>query len=144
MDIVVTKNKIGFMKEQSYTPPVYRGNIPAGYLISNTNDNQKLSQLTEVDEDQQTSLSFQLDLIFAPLFVAKWLKIQLGKDSSNGTTQQGIQKSHIPDQSVEPFDMDTYYANGWTVMKKTNNIFSMRDRIQQPVIVVLEIGKQMY
>ncbi|MGM7635225.1 serine hydrolase domain-containing protein [Bacillus sp. Hm123] len=79
--------KIGFMKEQSYTPPIYRGNIPAGYLISNTND------------------------------IAKWMKLQLGNDSNNAIDKQLIQESHIPDQSVEPFDKDTYYANGWIVMK---------------------------
>lgn len=72
--------KIGFMQEQSYTPPIYRGNIPAGYLISNTND------------------------------IAKWMKLQLGNDSSNAIDKQIIQESHIPDQSVEPFDKDTYYA----------------------------------
>lgn len=80
--------KIGFMQEQSYTPPIYRGNIPAGYLISNTND------------------------------IAKWMKLQLGNDSSNAIDKQIIQESHIPDQSVEPFDKDTYYASGWGVMKK--------------------------
>lgn len=80
--------KIGFMQEQSYTPPIYRGNIPAGYLISNTND------------------------------IAKWMKLQLGNASSNAIDKQLIQESHIPDQSVEPFDKDTYYASGWGVMKK--------------------------
>jgi len=29
-----------------------------------------------------------------------------------------IQESHIPDQSVEPFDKDTYYASGWGVMER--------------------------
>ncbi|PEA54728.1 serine hydrolase [Bacillus pseudomycoides] len=80
--------KRGFMKEQSYTPPIYRGNIPAGYVISNTND------------------------------IAKWMKLQLGNDSSNAIDKQLIQESHIPDQSVEPFDKNTYYASGWGVMKK--------------------------
>ena len=80
--------KIGFMKEQSYSPPIYRGNIPAGYLISNTND------------------------------IVKWMKLQLGNDPNNAIDKQFIQDSHIPDQSVEPFDKDTYYATGWGVMKK--------------------------
>ncbi|MEI4801860.1 serine hydrolase domain-containing protein [Bacillus sp. NPDC077411] len=80
--------KRGFMKEQYYTPPIYRGNIPAGYLISNTND------------------------------IAKWMKLQLGNDPSNTIDKQLIQESHIPDQSVEPFDKDTYYASGWAVIKK--------------------------
>ena len=47
-DELATGYKIGFMGEQEYTPPIYRGNIPAGYIVSNTND------------------------------IAKWLNLQLG------------------------------------------------------------------
>jgi len=80
--------KIGLMREQEYTPPIYRGNVPAGYIISNTND------------------------------IAKWLKLQLGNSQINSIENKIIQESHIPDQSVEPFDKDTYYASGWGVMGK--------------------------
>lgn len=80
--------KIGFMRAQPYTPPIYRGNVPAGYIISNTND------------------------------IAKWMKLQLGNSRSNAIDKQLIQELHIPDQSVEPFDKGTYYASGWAVMKK--------------------------
>ncbi|WP_328165889.1 serine hydrolase domain-containing protein [Cytobacillus praedii] len=93
--------KIGFMRERTYTPPIYRGNVPAGYIISNTND------------------------------IAKWMKLQLRNDPSNVIDKQLIQELHIPDQSVEPFDKDTYYGSGWAVMKKKkNNIFSMQERTQ--------------
>jgi len=80
--------KIGLMREQEYTPPIYRGNIPAGYIISNTND------------------------------IANWLKLQLGNRQINSIENKIIQESHIPDQSVEPFDKDTYYASGWGVIGK--------------------------
>ncbi|MBG9456244.1 beta-lactamase [Lysinibacillus sphaericus] len=80
--------KIGLMREQEYTPPIYRGNIPAGYIISNTND------------------------------IANWLKLQLGNSQINSIENKIIQESHIPDQSVEPFDKDTYYASGWGVIGK--------------------------
>ncbi|OXS68514.1 serine hydrolase [Lysinibacillus sp. KCTC 33748] len=80
--------KIGLMREQEYTPPIYRGNIPAGYIISNTND------------------------------IANWLKLQLGNSQINAIENKIIQESHIPDQSVEPFDTDTYYASGWGVRGK--------------------------
>lgn len=83
--------KFGFMKEQAYTPPIYRGNIPAGYIISNTDD------------------------------IAKWMNLQLGFDPNHAFDEQLIQESHIPDQSVEPFDTDTYYASGWGIMKKQDN-----------------------
>ncbi|MFJ7913970.1 MULTISPECIES: serine hydrolase domain-containing protein [unclassified Lysinibacillus] len=80
--------KIGLMKEQDYTPPIYRGNVPAGYIISNIND------------------------------IAKWLKLQLGNSQIYSIDKKIIQESHIPDQSVEPFDKDTYYASGWGVIER--------------------------
>lgn len=80
--------KIGFMREQTFTPPIYRGNVPAGYIISNIND------------------------------IAKWMNLQFGNASSKKINKQLIQESHIPDTSVEPFNKDTYYASGWEVMKK--------------------------
>lgn len=82
--------KIGLMREHEYTPPIYRGNVPAGYVISNTND------------------------------IAKWLKLQLGNSQIDSIDHKIIQESHIPDQSVEPFDKGTYYASGWEVMGKGN------------------------
>ncbi|MEH6941761.1 serine hydrolase domain-containing protein [Bacillus sp. JJ722] len=85
---MATGYKIGFLREQPFTPPIYRGNVPAGYIISNTND------------------------------IAKWMKLQLGSDPSHSFDKQLIQESHIPDQSVKPFDKETYYASGWGVMKK--------------------------
>ena len=87
-DEMATGYKIGFMREQKYTPPIYRGNIPAGYIISNTND------------------------------IAKWLNLQLGSIQSDTISKETIEESHIPDQSVKPFDQDTYYAIGWSIMKE--------------------------
>ncbi|MEF2968694.1 serine hydrolase domain-containing protein [Paenibacillus sp. M1] len=77
-----TGYKIGFMREQAYIPPIYRGNVPAGYIISNSND------------------------------IAKWLKLQLGSVSNSKIDKRLIQESHYPDLTVEPFDQDTYYAAG--------------------------------
>ncbi|MDM5248593.1 serine hydrolase domain-containing protein [Lysinibacillus sp. G4S2] len=87
-DEMASGYKIGLMREQPYTPPIYRGNVPAGYIISNTND------------------------------IAKWLKLQLGSSQIYSIDKKIIQESHIPDQSVEPFDKDTYYASGWGVMEQ--------------------------
>lgn len=82
--------KIGLMREQAYIPPVYSGNIPAGYIISNAND------------------------------IARWLKLQLGNSEIYSLSNNLIQESHIPDQTVEPFDTNTFYANGWAVVEKDN------------------------
>ncbi|GIP18643.1 serine hydrolase [Paenibacillus montaniterrae] len=83
-------HKLGFRKAQPYTPPIYRGNIPAGYIVSNAND------------------------------IAKWMNLQLGSDSSIAFDRELIQQSHAPDQSVDPFDKDTYYASGWGITEKNN------------------------
>lgn len=87
---LATGYKIGFMRAQEYTPPFYRGNIPAGYIVSNTND------------------------------IAKWLNLQLGLNQSDTIDYQIVKESHIPDKSVEPFDQDTYYASGWSIMKRND------------------------
>lgn len=96
-DGLATGYKIGFMREHEYTPPIYRGNIPAGYIISNTND------------------------------VAKWLNLQLGFIQRDRISQQIIEESHIPDQSVKPFDQDTYYASGWSIREKNDKQYIYHD-----------------
>lgn len=94
---LATGYKIGFKREQKYIPPIYRGNIPAGYVISNTND------------------------------IAEWMKLQLGNKQSSTIDAQIIQESHIPDQSVEPFDKNTYYASGWAIKKKDDKQYISHD-----------------
>ncbi|PGC26503.1 serine hydrolase [Bacillus pseudomycoides] len=83
-----TGYKLGFMRPQSYTPPIYRGNTPAGYIISNTND------------------------------LAKWMNLQLGTETNDSIPTQLVSDSHIPDQTVKPFEDNTYYASGWSVLHK--------------------------
>ncbi|MDM5250513.1 serine hydrolase domain-containing protein [Lysinibacillus sp. G4S2] len=96
-DELATGYKIGFMREQEYTPPIYRGNIPAGYIVSNTND------------------------------IAKWLNLQLGAIQNDTISKQTIEQSHIPDQSVEPILQDTYYASGWRVEEKNDKRYIWHD-----------------
>ncbi|WP_343220538.1 serine hydrolase [Paenibacillus sp. SSG-1] len=67
---------------------MYRGNTPAGYIVSNAND------------------------------IAKWIKLQLKSAPEQVIDPKLIEESHNPDKSVNPFDQNTYYANGWAVMRK--------------------------
>ncbi|UHA73484.1 serine hydrolase domain-containing protein [Paenibacillus sp. 481] len=91
--------RLRFTKPSAYTPPIYRGNTPAGYIISNTND------------------------------IAKWLNVQLAAEPHPTSEQsaaqpidpQLISNSHIPDKSVKPLDKHTYYAAGWAVEQQSNN-----------------------
>ena len=96
-DELATGYKIGFMREQVYSPPIYRGNIPAAYMVSNTND------------------------------IAKWLNLHLGAIQNDTISKQTIEQSHIPDQSVEPILQDTYYASGWIVEEKNDKRYILHD-----------------
>ncbi|WP_432409135.1 cyclic peptide export ABC transporter [Wukongibacter sp. M2B1] len=80
--------KIGYMRACEYDAPIYRGNTPAGYLITNIND------------------------------MSKWLRIQLGKGQHSEYLKGLIKKSHIPNRSVEPQFDGSSYAYGWNVYQK--------------------------
>jgi len=80
--------KIGFLQPREYKAPVYRGNTPAGYLISNAED------------------------------MATWLKIQLRTQELSGMNGELISRSHQPDRSVFPNNDGSSYAAGWFVYQK--------------------------
>jgi putative ATP-binding cassette transporter len=65
--------KIGFLKAIEYNAPIYRGNTPAGYFISNAED------------------------------MSKWLKIQLHTKRLSNSWEKLIKKSHEPDAEVYGF-----------------------------------------
>lgn len=77
--------KLCFLKPREYKSPVYNGNAPAGYIISNAND------------------------------IAKWLKVQMNSDNENEEFRGIINKSHIPDRTVQPSEDYSSYAAGWSV-----------------------------
>jgi CubicO group peptidase (beta-lactamase class C family) len=62
--------KYCFNKPAAYDAPVYRGNTPAGYVITNARD------------------------------LAQWLKIQMGTVEPAGLNQALIEKSHIPNPDL--------------------------------------------
>ncbi len=80
--------KIGFLKSQLYEAPVYRGNKPAGYIISNGEE------------------------------MAKWLKIQLGTLSDSKFDKKIINESHKANRRVTPLGDGASYASGWFVYQK--------------------------
>ncbi len=80
--------KIGALKPQLYEAPVYRGNKPAGYIISNGED------------------------------MAKWLKIQLGTLSNSKFDNRIIDKSHEANRRVAPLANGSSYASGWFLYQK--------------------------
>ncbi|MEN1939415.1 serine hydrolase domain-containing protein [Paenibacillus sp. 102] len=89
---MATGYKLRFMRPYPYEQPIYRGNTPAGYIISNTND------------------------------LAKWMNLQLGTETNNSINPQLISDSHIPDKTVKPVNDNSYYASGWVVLQKDQKI----------------------
>ena len=77
--------KFDFLRPVRYDAPMYRGNTPAGYFITNIED------------------------------MAKWMKIQLGVDNGIAFDKQLIEKSHLPDRSVSPDVDGSSYAAGWSI-----------------------------
>lgn len=79
--------KISFFKPREFNAPTYRGNTPAGYIITNAED------LTE------------------------WIKIQLGIKKIDDSFQKLIELSHVPDRTVKPSFEGTSYAAGWSIVQ---------------------------
>ncbi|MFW5434477.1 serine hydrolase domain-containing protein [Paenibacillus apiarius] len=77
--------KIGFGSPRLFEAPAYRGNTPAGYLLSNADD------------------------------IGRWLLLQLGTDGMSAGDREIIERSHRPDTTVGPDANGTYYAAGWFV-----------------------------
>ncbi|MCR8936164.1 cyclic peptide export ABC transporter [Brevibacillus laterosporus] len=83
-----TGYKMGFTEPQKYNPPSFRGNTPAGYIISNGID------------------------------IARWMKIQIGAGSTGSINPALIKASHEPDRKVKPSSSGSSYATGWEVYQK--------------------------
>lgn len=80
--------KIGFLKPREYDAPTYRGNKPAGYIISNAED------------------------------MAKYLKIQMGTLDDSKFSKELITDSHEPNRRIAPLGDGLSYAAGWFVYQK--------------------------
>lgn len=78
--------KLGFLKPRLYNAPVYRGNKPAGYILSSAED------------------------------MAKWLKIQMGNEETSKFSKALVADSHIPNERVEPRSNGSRYAAGWFIL----------------------------
>lgn len=86
--------KVKFLRPEKYDAPMYRGNTPAGYYISNAVD------------------------------IAKWLKIQMNAIKPGTFDKSLIDISHIPDRTVAPNSDGSSYAYGWSVFQSGGGIIS--------------------
>lgn len=81
---MATGYKLGFMRPIPYDAPRYRGNTPAGYVITNSTD------------------------------LEKWLKLQLGGTDNTAQFANLIEKSHIPDRTVPAIDGASYASGWYS------------------------------
>lgn len=84
-DMVAKGYKLQFLAPAAYQAPVYDGNKPAGYILSDADD------------------------------MAEWLKIQMGTSAGSIFDNALIKESHAPNTSVAPFGKEMRYAEGWIV-----------------------------
>lgn len=84
--------KLNFLQPQPFHAPVYRGNKPAGYLISNAID------------------------------MGKWLKIQLGTIPTGEFSNEIIKKSHISNKGLVQDNSKPAYASGWYTLEKDDTV----------------------
>lgn len=88
--LAATGYKTGLFGNTEYQAPIYRGNTPAGYVVTNGND------------------------------LAKWLKLQLEAAMKKDTSDKVLVKSQVPDTRVKPLQVEPYseafqYSAGWLV-----------------------------
>lgn len=80
---MATGYKVGFLTPREYYAPTYKGDTPAGYVITNIKD------------------------------ITKWMKSQTLSANIPDIYKDVIARSHIPDRSVKPADEGSSYAAGW-------------------------------
>lgn len=84
-DRIASGYKIGFLKPRLYEAPIYRGNKPAGYIISSGED------------------------------MGKWLMIQMGFIDEIKFDKELIEKSHEASRVLDLMGEEVLYAAGWFI-----------------------------
>ncbi len=84
--------KYNFFQARRYDAPCYRGNKPAGYIISNAKD------------------------------MSRWMQIQMGTVNLSDEWKELIKESHQPDFSVNSNEYNLFYAFGWSVKADESDI----------------------
>ncbi|MBD1372691.1 beta-lactamase family protein [Hazenella sp. IB182357] len=87
---MATGYKVGFTFALAYNAPRYRGNHPAGYVVTNMDD------------------------------VGRWMKIQLGSIPMEEAINKRIKRAHEPNEQVKPDIDGSSYAAGWQIYKNRN------------------------
>ncbi|MGE7623525.1 serine hydrolase domain-containing protein [Viridibacillus sp. NPDC096237] len=90
---LATGYKVNFLQARPYEAPVYRGNTPAGYIITNADD------------------------------IEKWLKVQLGTASQSPIDNALIMKSHEFDKKLLSEGEGWIYKEGWYIEDNGKRVY---------------------
>lgn len=90
--LAATGYKTGLLGNVNYQAPIYRGNTPAGYIVTNGKD------------------------------MAKWLQVQLEAAMKKNTMDEMVAKGQAPNTRVEPLIVEPYsigfqYGAGWLIFE---------------------------
>ncbi|MBY9077382.1 cyclic peptide export ABC transporter [Paenibacillus sp. HN-1] len=88
LEHLATGYKVGFLRSEPYAAPIYRGNAPAGYFITNSQD------------------------------LERWIKLQLNSINDSSLSGKLIELSHNADRTVGPSPDGSSYAAGWFVFQE--------------------------
>ena len=110
-DRMASGYKTGFLKPRLYEAPTYRGNKPAGYIISSGED------------------------------MGKWLKIQMGAMDHLNFDKEIIKKSHKATSTPDIRGDEVFYGGGWFIEADENVSHSgMNPNYSSFVLFTDEIG----
>ncbi|WP_139487894.1 cyclic peptide export ABC transporter [Brevibacillus dissolubilis] len=91
---MATGYRKNFTEPHTYHAPSFRGNTPAGYVISNADD------------------------------IARWMQIQMGVVTDIQLDPELIERSHQPNRRVQPSWDGSSYAAGWQIYQKDSGEIS--------------------
>lgn len=91
---MATGYKMSFLSAREYSAPYYRGNVPAGYIVSSSSD------------------------------ISRWLQIQMGLVDVPEKLKKVIKRSHEADNTVKAGFDGSLYGAGWNIVYESNGFIS--------------------
>ncbi len=91
---MATGYKMSLLASREYEAPYYRGQVPAGYIVSSSSD------------------------------ISRWLQIQLGLIEVPEKLRKAIEQSQVPDQSIAASFGGSFYGAGWNIVHESNGFIS--------------------
>lgn len=110
---LATGYKVNLLEARPYEAPVYRGNTPAGYIITNADD------------------------------IEKWLKMQLGTFSQSPIDNALIMKSHEFDKKLLSEGEDWIYKDGWYIEDNGKRVYHSGNNPNFSSTIFLEPDNQL-